>query len=132
MLTAKQKAFCQEYMIDLNATQAAIRAGYSERTAKAIGHETLTKPDVSSRIAELQAERQERTTVTADDVVNGLLENHKAARDVGKYSDSNKALELLGKHLGLFTDKHEISSPGGKPIDKEWTVRFVSPGDKLD
>jgi phage terminase small subunit len=132
MLTAKQKAFCTEYLVDLNATQAARRAGYSKKTADVQGYQLLHKTSVADRIAELKAKRQERTTVTADDVVNGLLENHKAARDVGKYSDSNKALELLGKHLGLFTDKHEISSPGGKPIDKEWTVRFVSPGDKLD
>ena len=52
MLTRKQNAFCQEYLVDLNACQAAIRAGYSKKTAKAIGHENLTKPDVANRIAE--------------------------------------------------------------------------------
>jgi phage terminase small subunit len=70
--------------------------------------------------------------VTADYVLEQLIANQEAARDAGKFSDNNKSLELLGKHLGLFTDRHEVSSPGGKPVDTHWTIEFVSPGDKLD
>ena len=55
MLPAKQETFCQKNILDLCATQTAIRAGFSEKTAQAIGHENLTKPDVADRIAELQA-----------------------------------------------------------------------------
>jgi phage terminase small subunit len=58
MLTAKQKAFCQEYLIDLNSTQAATRAGYSSKTAGVQGYQLLQKTSVADRIAELQAERQ--------------------------------------------------------------------------
>lgn len=58
-LTEKQEMFCREYLINLNATQAAIRAGYSENTARKIGSENLTKLDVQNRIAELKANRNE-------------------------------------------------------------------------
>lgn len=71
-LTDKQSRFCDEYMIDLNATQAAIRAGYSENTAKEIGCENLTKPNIQERIQELQKEVQERNKISADMVVNEL------------------------------------------------------------
>jgi phage terminase small subunit len=71
-LTPKQRRFIEEYQIDLNATQAAIRAGYSPDTARSIGCENLTKPDISEAIAELMAARSARTKVTADKVVEGL------------------------------------------------------------
>ncbi|MFW5438107.1 terminase small subunit [Paenibacillus apiarius] len=68
-LTAKQNAFVQEYLIDLNATQAAIRAGYSAKTARKIGQENLTKPDIQKAIQEAMGERSERTEITADMVL---------------------------------------------------------------
>ena len=63
-LTAKQMRFCEEYLIDFNATQAAIRAGYSKKTAKEIGCENLTKPNIAGYLAELRGELKERTLVT--------------------------------------------------------------------
>lgn len=71
-LTAKQQAFCEEYLIDLNATQAAIRAGYSEKGAHVQGAQLLRNPKVGARIGELQAARSERTGVTADRVLAEL------------------------------------------------------------
>ena len=68
-MTAKQQRFCDEYLIDLNATQAAIRAGYSIDTAKEIGCENLTKPNIQERIAKAMAERSKRTGVNQDRVV---------------------------------------------------------------
>lgn len=68
-MTDKQVMFAKEYIVDLNATQAAIRAGYSERTAKSIGQENLTKPDLQSYIQELMEERSKRTEITADMVL---------------------------------------------------------------
>ena len=65
-LTPKQELFVREYLIDFNATQAAIRAGYSPRTAKVIGCENLTKPDIEARIAELKQKRAEKLELTAD------------------------------------------------------------------
>jgi phage terminase small subunit len=71
-MTDKQDIFCQEYMIDLNATQAAIRAGYSPDTARDIGCENLAKPNIQDRIAELMAGRNQRTNVPQDKVIREL------------------------------------------------------------
>ncbi len=69
MLTDKEERFCQEYIIDLNATQAAIRAGYSEKTARQIGSDNLSKADIQERLTELKKDRSIRTQVTADRVL---------------------------------------------------------------
>jgi phage terminase small subunit len=71
-LTAKQQCFVSEYLVDLNATQAAIRAGYSEKTAKAIGYENLTKPDIQAAITAAMDLRAKRTEVTQDRIVAEL------------------------------------------------------------
>lgn len=169
-LTKKQQRFVDEYLIDLNATQAAIRAGYSEDSAKEIGCENLTKPNIQQAVAEQMAERSKRTEITQDKVLRELAaiafakatdyasviekqavyttdegvriplhdENGNAVmiQDVqlvltdtlndaqktalaeikhGKYGievtmcSKEKALELLGRHLGMFKDKVELS-----------------------
>lgn len=152
-MTKKQKRFCEEYLIDLNATQAAIRAGYSPDTAKAIGCENLTKPDIRAHIDRAMAERSRRTGVNADRVVqelakiafvnatdvidpktatvkeDALPEDTAAIQSVKvktfgedglereiKMADKLKALEMLGRHLGMFKDKLELS--GGLDIEK--------------
>lgn len=71
-LTVKQARFVEEFLIDANATQAAIRAGYSKHTAKVIGSENLSKPAIAAEIAKARVERSVRTGVTADDVVERL------------------------------------------------------------
>lgn len=73
-LTPKQQRFVEEYLIDLNATQAAIRAGYSEKTAKSIGQENLTKPDIQKAIEEAQSKRTEQTQIDAAYVLKRLVE----------------------------------------------------------
>lgn len=87
-LTPKQKRFVQEYLIDLNATQAAIRSGYSEKTAGSIGQENLTKPEIAEAIAAGQSRRAERTEVTADRVLAELAK-------IG-FSDIRKAVRWTG------------------------------------
>jgi len=109
-LTDKQSAFVEEYLIDLNATQAAIRAGYSEETAKQIGSENLTKLDIQEAVQEAQAKRSKRTEITQDWVVNGIKETIEGTRDRDDASNSLRGYELLGKHLKLFTEKHEIDT----------------------
>lgn len=71
-LTAKQERFVAEYLVDLNATQAAIRAGYSQKTAYAIAEENLRKPDIAAAVAAGQQKRSERTAITQDRVLQEL------------------------------------------------------------
>lgn len=147
-LTAKQQRFVDEYLIDLNATQAAIRAGYSVNTANEQGSQLLAKLSIQQAIAEKMAERSKRTGVNQDrvvlelakiafvkitDIVTSEGEIKKTATDDDlsciesvKYKESNsdtgcsverevkissklKALELLGKHLGMWNDKVDLN-----------------------
>lgn len=106
-LTEKQKRFCEEYLIDLNATQAALRAGYKNSD---VGRRLVTKSHVSAYIEKLREEQQQRTEITADTVL-GELAKIAAADGVeitGK--EKIKALELLGKHLGLFQNGADNSA----------------------
>lgn len=157
-MTQKQKRFCEEYLVDLNATQAAIRAGYSPDTAYSIGAENLKKPEIRARIDKAMAERSKRTGVNAERVLRELakiafvnapdvidldkavvldsatpddtaaisgVKVKRSITDSGetiereiKLSDKIKALELLGKHLGMFTDKMELSGKVETGSDK--------------
>jgi phage terminase small subunit len=82
-LTEKQKRFVEEYLIDLNATQAAIRAGYSEKRASEIGYQQLQKTTVQEAIQKAMDERSKRTEITADKVLNELA--HIAFDDIKNY-----------------------------------------------
>ena len=73
-LTDKQEMFCREYLIDLNATQAAIRAGYSDKTANRTASENLSKPDIQNRIADLKSQRNEQVNIDASYVLRRLVE----------------------------------------------------------
>ena len=112
-LTEKQKRFIDEYLIDLNATAAAIRAGYSEKTANEIGSQNLVKLSIQKALAERLKERQQRTEITQDFVLTNLKEivqrsmQHEGADEYDPRAAA-KALELLGKHLGMFTDKIKL------------------------
>ena len=90
-LTPKQDAFVREYLLDLNATQAAIRAGYSAKTARAVGCENLTKPDIAAAIAEAQARRAERTRIDADWLLTRLAD--ESAADVADLYDEHGGLK---------------------------------------
>lgn len=111
-LTEKQKRFCEEYLIDLNATQAYLRAGYkakSNEIARVESHKLLTKPNIQQYIEELRAEQSKRTEITADKVLEelGSVAFNKDIECIGR--DKVKALELIGQHLGMFTEKVSIT-----------------------
>ena len=148
-LTPKQRAFVLEYLVDLNATQAAIRAGYSKKSAARIGVELLNKTQVSQAVAKAQERRAKKLEVNQETVIKELAriafadprsvfswgpdgvmlrdsaeltdDEAVAVADVSetrtesggsikaKLHDKVKALELLGRHLGMFTDKLEHS-----------------------
>lgn len=92
-LTPKQQTFCEEYLIDLNATQAAIRAGYSEHTAQEIGSQNLSKLMVQSEVQRLMKERSERTKIDADWVLNRLADEANA--DIAALYDDNGKLKSV-------------------------------------
>lgn len=153
-MTKKQKRFVEEYLIDLNATQAAIRAGYSPDTAQQMGSENLSKPVIKNAIDKAIAERCRRTGINQDRVIQEIAklaflnpidvidmdeatikgeanrddtaciasvkvkvipgeDGNITEREVKTY-DKLKALELLGKHLGMFTDK--LKMEGNVPV----------------
>ena len=115
-LTPKQGMFVKEYLIDLNATQAAIRAGYSEKTSYSIGEENLKKPEIAKAIDKAKEERSQIVDVTAQDVLQSIKFIRDSTVTAEKWGDALKANELLGKHLVLFTDKQEIGGVNGNPI----------------
>lgn len=122
-LTPKQLAFCNEYLIDLNGTKAAIRAGYSEKTAKEIACEHLTKPHIAAHIQKNMDKRSEKTAITAEyvlETIKSTIARCSQAEPVlingepsGEYkfdaANTLKGCELLGKHLKLFSDRIELS-----------------------
>ncbi|WP_173911059.1 terminase small subunit [Acinetobacter sp. Marseille-Q1618] len=175
-LTAKQQCFIEEYLIDLNATQAAIRAGYSAKTAYSKG-QLLTKM-LSTQITEAQGNRSKRTQITQDMVLNELAKigfsnmldyvsvtnggdlvpdfsaiTRDQAAAIGevtieeytegrgddaqnvkrtkfKLSDKRAALVDMGRHLGMFKDKVEITGADGQPVDMSLRVVFEHEGEK--
>ena len=111
-LTEKQKRFCDEYLVDYNATQAAVRAGYSVKSAYSIGEENLRKPELKTYIDERLEQLRSAKTATAAEVMEFLTE---IMRDENEGSVSRlKAAELLGKRFGLFTDKLNVE--GNIPV----------------
>lgn len=143
-LTPKQQRFVEEYLIDLNATQAAVRAGYSEKTAGQIGEQNLKKLEIKKAIQEAQNNRSERTEITQNYVLENIkkvvercmqaegvftpdgspliiqdAEGELVPAFVFKETGALKGLELLGKHLGMFKDKVEHTGPNGGPIKQE-------------
>lgn len=158
-LAARHARFVEEYLVDLNATQAAIRAGYSARTARQMGEENLSKPDIQAAIAKRMHDREKRTEITQDRVIAELAKiafgNKRSVMEWGpsgvklkdsklltdddaaqvaevsesvtnaggtlklKTHDKVKALELIGRHLGMFKDRVELTGKDGGPIQCE-------------
>ena len=108
-LTPKQERFVAEYLIDLNATQAAIRAGYSHKSAARIGVELLNKTQVSSAIEKARLKLSIRSERTVLDVLKDIQDVTREARDVKDHRAALKGLEMEGRHLGMFTDRLEHS-----------------------
>lgn len=107
-LTAKQQRFVDEYMIDLNATQAAIRAGYSKNTASETGYENLRKPQIADEIAKRQQKHAEKAEMTVEWVLQqyrDIILNTKEAEP----NTARGALDSVAKHLGMFKEKIEHS-----------------------
>ena len=135
-LTDLQKAFCREYPLDWNATQAAIRAGYSENGASVRGCELLRNPKIRAEIDRaIDLELGVKRAVIRSRVISELekLGYNESLDDDGRpkvrTNDKIKALELLGKYGCLFTEKVELTGKDGEPINNGITVSFIKPKD---
>lgn len=149
-LNDQQERFCHEYIVDLNGTQAAIRAGYSETSARQIASENLSKPNIRQRVKELAAERNEAVGLSAQFVIEGIVRNIRRCEQAERVKHSNgepvmcetengevaavfryestsalKGYELLGKHLKIFTDKVEHSGGINTMTDEELNAKLA-------
>lgn len=116
-LTPKQETFVAEYLIDLNATQAAIRAGYSARTARKIGQENLTKPDIQKAIQEAMDARSKRTEITADRVLEEYAK-------IG-FAD-------IKDYLSFRTERAVVDYEDEKPVFGYQDIIELKPSDDID
>lgn len=121
-LTDQQELFCKEYIIDLNATQAAKRSGYSEKTAQEQGSRLLSNVMVQERITELKSDREKRLQIDADWVLKQAVKVHErcmqaepvivGGEPTGEYkfdsAGANKSLELVGKHVNVQAWKEKL------------------------
>lgn len=107
---ARRERFCQELLIDENATQAYIRAGYSEKGAKVSASRLLADANVAARVAELRAGLGERLEITQESVLREIDETRKAAATDGQHAVALKASELKGKHIGMWPQKQVDAS----------------------
>lgn len=104
-LTPKQQAFCDYYIASGNATEAAIKAGYSEKTARSVGSENLTKPDIKGYIQVQSQQRHQERIAGADEILeylSGVIRNPEETT-----RERTKAAELLGKRYALFEEARE-------------------------
>lgn len=149
-LNDQQERFCHEYIVDLNGTQAAIRAGYSETSARQIASENLSKPNIRQRVKELAAERNEAVGLSAQFVIEGIVRNIRRCEQAERVKHPNgepvmcetedgevaavyryestsalKGYELLGKHLKIFTDKVEHSGGINTMTDEELNAKLA-------
>jgi phage terminase small subunit len=116
-LNDKQRAFCEEYIIDFNGAQAAIRAGYAEKTARITAAKLLTKSNIQTYLSELIQDRKERVKVSQDDVVREL--SHIAFDDIKNY-------------LKFKTEKVKVDEVDGKPIYDYKTIVDVKDSQTID
>ena len=134
-ITEKQQRFVDEYLVDLNGTQAAIRAGYSAKTATPTAARLLTYVNIQAGLTEGIQRRKARTEINQDWVVDHLALNVDRAMQAepvldregvptGEYTYqgnvANRALELLGRHTGGFAERKELTGADGGPVAIDW------------
>lgn len=120
-LTDKMERFVEEYLVDLNASEAVLRAGYKTRNQHRMGAELLRHPLVKARVNELKEKRSERLELTADYLLNKLISIIE--REGIKTADEIKAIELAGKSIALWKERQEISGPDGGAIETEQRIK---------
>lgn len=129
-LTEKQRKFAKEYTVDYNGNQAAIRAGYSPKTARQAAADLLTKTNVLQAIKEFQAEAETKIVLNRNMVIEGLLKEASFTGQGASHAARVSAWEKLGKTMGMFVDKVENNTT--LLIEKELEDLFESLGDGDD
>ncbi len=109
-MSAKQQRFVEEYLVDHNATQAAIRAGYSEKTAYSIGHENLKKPEIAAAIAAGEARLRRKTEVSIRSMTEEMRENRDLAVANGQAAAAQQASMGFAKLHGLLVERTEVKT----------------------
>jgi phage terminase small subunit len=127
-LTDMQEKFCEEYLVDLNMTQAAVRAGYSPAAAAAQASKLVDKPQVQERIQELKAARSQKTSIDAEWVLRECVESYhyNKARVVDRWgnevmrnaSQAAKFLELAGRHIGVRAFDPKVEPEAEKSLSE--------------
>lgn len=114
-LNDKQLAFANEYLKDKNATQAAIRAGYAEKSAYNQGQRLMNNDEIQSYLAKRTKKAFDKVDISVENTLKGIKEI--AEKDDAKDSDRLRAYELLGKYLAMFTEKVDVGQADGKPFE---------------
>jgi phage terminase small subunit len=153
-LTSKQLRWIDEYLIDFNGAAAAVRAGYSEKSARSIAHENTTKPDIQAAIRSRSLELAARCELSQDEVIRGIRATIDRCNQSEAVCDASgkpvmvttpagdlvpayrfepmavlRGWELLGKHLGMFTNRHEVT---GKLTGQQYGVLVVPAGQTVE
>ena len=118
-----QRLFCEEYLVDLNATQAVVRAGSKSKYPNRIAFQMMENPAIRITIDALRAERSKSSDVTKDFVLRGIQKTIRLAEESGNHNATLRGLELLAKHLGMFVERTEISGPDGEAIRMEQKIK---------
>jgi phage terminase small subunit len=129
-LTDRQERFVQEYLIDLNGTKAAIRAGYAPDSAEVTASRLLRKAKVAEAVQRGKAARAAATQITAAKVVENIQRLSDKAEEAGQLSVAMKGQELLGKHCAAFTERLEVSDMR-ELSDEELDAQIAALGMKL-
>lgn len=116
-LTERELGFVQQYLVDKNATQAAIRAGYSPTSAGRHGHDMLKRPIIKAALARELKAQAARTLMTADQVLLDIQHIGDKALRSAEFSVALRSRELIGKHFRVFAEKVEHSGPNGGPME---------------
>lgn len=116
-LTEKEAAFVREYLVDKNGKASAVRAGYSDRSARDTAYRLLKKPHIRAAIDKALKEQAKRTLIAADQVLLDINRLADRAARAGEFHAAIRGKELIGKHYKLFTEKHEHGGIGGGPVE---------------
>ena len=119
-LTPKQKLFVKEYVVDLNGRKAALRAGYGAGGAASQASRMLQRPEFKVAIAKLQTKIGDKLEITVEYVLDKIRRSAEMADATNQHGSALKGWELLGKHLGMFRENHNLFSDGELKIKLKW------------